>query len=63
MEVKDLYDIEGKEKQIRAVFAQHDANVAQYKFNSEDNAGLIYLMLLKIKTILEDLPSGRQNGV
>lgn len=60
---KDIYDIEGKEKQIRELFTQHDELYAQYKFNSEDKAALMDLILFKIKVILEDLPRDRRNGV
>ena len=63
MEVKDIYDIESKEKRIRKLFAQHDELKAQYKMNSEDSAALMDLTLFKIKVILEDLPSDRRNGV
>lgn len=63
MELKDIHDIESKEKRIRKLFAQHDELKAQYKMNSEDSAALMDLTLFKIKVILEDLPSDRRNGV
>ena len=63
MELKDIYDIECKEKRIRELFLQHDMIKSQYKFNSEDSAAMMDLILFKIKVILEDLPSDRGNGV
>ena len=63
MELKDIHDIESKEKRIRKLFTEHDAIKAQYKINFEDSAALMDLTLFKIKVILEDLPSDRRNGV